>query len=319
VNPYDLERTADAYYRALTLPRDDRTVRMHALRRRVFAFDVHRWAETFLEQLGRVEALPVLPGRDSSPAAKVDEVVERLRAAEHLVLLLDYDGTLMSFAPTPELAQPDPALMSLLKGLSERPRTTVHVVTGRPRETVEGWFGALPVGLHAEHGLWSRFPGGGWTARRTLSMSWREPVLRILRDFASRTPGATVEEKSVSVAWHYRQADPVFGDMQANELKLYLIELLSNTPVEVLPGSKVIEVRPHGIHKGGVVAPIIAASPRGAQLAAIGDDRTDEDMFNALPPEAVAIHVGPTGSVAPLRVAEVADARRLLERLLGGG
>ena len=316
VNPYDLERSADAYYRALTLDPNDGQMRMHALRRRVFAFDVHHWVNSFLEQLELTESLPALAEREPSPTSEVDAVLQRLRAAEDLVVLLDYDGTLVPFAPTPEAAQPDAELMSLLRRLTERPRTRVHVVTGRPRETVEEWFGALPLGLHAEHGLWSRFPGGAWVARETLSMSWRQPVARILRDFASRTPGATVEQKSVSVAWHYRQADPVFGDMQANELKIYLIELLSNTPVEVLPGSKVIEVRPHGIHKGGVVAPILAAAPKGTLLVAFGDDRTDEDMFAALPPEALAIHVGPTASIAPVRIAEVADTRRLLERLL---
>jgi trehalose 6-phosphate synthase/phosphatase len=51
-------------------------------------------------------------------------------------------------------------------------------------------------------------------------------------------------------------------------------------------------------------------------IAAFGDDRTDEDLFAALPPEAIAVHVGPQPSVAGLRVADVAAARQLLWSLL---
>ena len=69
-------------------------------------------------------------------------------------------------------------------------------------------------------------------------------VLAILRDFCQRTPGSLIEEKTAGFAWHYRAADPEYGAAQATELSLYLSSLLSNAPVEVLPGDMVLEVRP---------------------------------------------------------------------------
>jgi trehalose 6-phosphate synthase/phosphatase len=140
--------------------------------------------------------------------------------------------------------------------------------------------------------------------------------MTILEEFAERTPGSLVEEKAASTAWHYRAADPEFADMQARELRLHLLELLSNQPVEILSGHKVIEVRPQGFHKGRIVEQVRERAPVGATILAMGDDTTDEDMFAALSDDAVAIHVGPGASRARLRLANVAAARRFLWGLL---
>jgi trehalose 6-phosphate synthase/phosphatase len=86
----------------------------------------------------------------------VETLAARLEAAPVLVLLLDYAGTLVPFAPTPELAEPDVELIALLRGLAARPDTEIHIVSGRTPETLERWLGALPIGLHAEHGFLSR-------------------------------------------------------------------------------------------------------------------------------------------------------------------
>ena len=58
-------------------------------------------------------------------------------------MLLDYDGTLVPFTATPELARPDAALMRLLRSLASRPDTEVHIVSGRSREALEQWVGEL--------------------------------------------------------------------------------------------------------------------------------------------------------------------------------
>jgi trehalose 6-phosphate synthase/phosphatase len=264
----------------------------------------------------RLEKLePVAPRLRPSPHSAVRLALERARDAPSLVLLLDYDGTLVPFATTPELAAPDPALLSLLRGLAARPATEVHVVSGRRKATLERWLGALPVGLHAEHGLWSRLRGGEWTGGGSPEGRWREQVRAILDDFAERTPGAIVEEKTVGFAWHWRAADPEFGAAQARELSLHLSALLTNAPVELLQGDLVVEVRPHGVTKGQVARLVAGRAPAGSLLAALGDDRTDEDLFAALPEGSLAVHVGPNESSAPLRLADVPAARAFLAAL----
>ncbi len=315
VNPYDLAGTAAACQRALEMPEDERRTRMAALRRRVVAFDVDRWARTFLERLEAAGAAPP-PELGASPASAVRAAVERIRRAPSAILLLDYDGTLVPFAAAPELARPDPELRALLRDLAAAPGREVHLVTGRARGNIERWLGDLPVGLHAEHGFWSRVPGGAWISSRPAVAPWREPVRAILDDFAARTPGSLVEEKTAGLAWHYRMADPDYGAAQAHDLMVHLSAVLTNAPVEILPGAMVVEVRPQGVDKGGVVGVVAASAPAGSVLVAVGDDRTDEDMFAALPPGGLAVHVGPAPSGAALRLRGVAEARAFLRALV---
>ena len=316
VNPYDIDRTAEAYYRALTMPPAERRARMRTLRRRVATHDVHAWARTFLHDLETLTAMPrtAMPGPSS--AGTIEALLQRIRSATHLVLFLDYDRTLVPFAPTPELAVPDQEVLALLRALATRPRTAVHVVSGRTSEALESWLGALPIGLHAEHGLSSRPPNAGhWTTATLPSLSWRPAVLAMLQDFAARTPGSLVEEKTASLAWHYRAAEPEYGAAQANELRVHLAQVLSNEPVQILAGDKVIEVRPHGLQKGRVVHGVAATAPADTLFVAVGDDRTDEDLFAALPPGEVAVHVGPSFSQAGIRLRDAAAARRFLRAL----
>ncbi len=247
----------------------------------------------------------------------VETLAARLEAAPVLVLLLDYDGTLVPFAPTPDLAEPDDELVGLLRSLAARPDTEIHIVSGRTSETLERWFGALPIGLHAEHGFLSRPPGATeWMSGMLPSQDWRPAVLALMRAYAARTPGALVEEKSAGLAWHYRLADPALGPSRAQALTLELSLILDRLSAEILPGSKVIEVVPRGIHKGRLVPSVVTRAPAGALVVAIGDDRTDEDLFAALPPSALAIHVGPEPTMAAIRIGGVPEVRALLRTIL---
>jgi trehalose 6-phosphate synthase/phosphatase len=133
--------------------------------------------------------------------------------------------------------------------------------------------------------------------------------------FVARAPGARVEEKSASLAWHYRLVEPGTGDTQASALRRELEPLVAGRPLEVLEGHKVIEVRQAAVDKGSVVREVVARAPEGALIVAIGDDRTDEDMFAALPPGGVAIRVGGGDSAAPYRLDSPTAVRALLGAL----
>jgi trehalose 6-phosphate synthase/phosphatase len=136
-----------------------------------------------------------------------------------------------------------------------------------------------------------------------------------MRAFAARTPGAFIEEKSVGLVWHYRAADPALGAVRARALELELSLLLGDRPARVLPGAKVVEVLDGWIHKGRIVSHLLARAPAGALLVAIGDDRTDEDLFGALPAGAVSIRVGPGPSRAGISLGSVAEVRGLLRAM----
>jgi trehalose 6-phosphate synthase/phosphatase len=311
VNAFDVEALADAIEQALEMGEDERRARMRALRAQVKAHDVHWWTSCFLD---RLEGLPAASERRTGGAP---EALARMKGAPRLHLLLDYDGTLVGFAPRPELAAPDEALHALLAKLLARPDTSLSLVSGRPRETLEAWFGALPMSLHAEHGLWSRArPGQPWRMLEGVSFEWKAHVRQVLDAFSERVPGSFVEEKTASLAWHYRQVDPEFGALQARELRLHLAEVFAGQPLDILPGDRVVEVRPRGVHKGRVVGEATRQSPPGTLVVAIGDDRTDEDLFAAVPEGGLTIHAGNKPTRAAFRVNGPAEVRALLGGLV---
>src|SRR5688572_28453369 len=116
--------------------------------------------------------LPAPPAATSRTPSSCDVttasaiVAELVATADQLVLLLDYDGTLVDITADPRDARPDGELLALLDELARHRSIALHLVSGRPRATMEEWFGALPLGLHAEHGRWSRW-GGTWSRRTT--------------------------------------------------------------------------------------------------------------------------------------------------------
>jgi trehalose 6-phosphate synthase/phosphatase len=321
VNPYDTEATAEVFYRALSMDPDERRARLAPLRQRVATFDVHSWVSAFLDQLDRVTGPAVrLVSPTGNEAALREELGRALERNDELLLLLDYDGTLVPFTATPELARPDAGLVRLLRSLASLADTEVHIVSGRSREALEQWVGSLPIWLHAEHGFWSRPPGHAeWTPAADIHGTWREPVLAILRDITARTPGSLIEVKAVAIAWHYRLADLETGARRANELRIHLNQLLSNQPVEILAGNRVLEIRPYGVHKGRIIPPMSPEREARTTVLAIGDDRTDEDLFASLPPEAISVRVGPGATKARYRLDGTAAVRGILQMLADTG
>ena len=314
VNPYDVEALADSIRRALSMPVEERRARMRGLRRRVLAHDVRTWAETFLEQLKTLRpfAHPAL-ATPSSLLTAIDDAQRTMR----LRVLLDYDGTLVPLARSPELAAPDDELLELLDRLAASPGIQVDIVSGRTRETLDRWLADLPIALWAEHGFWHRsHRGAGWDAAFAVVPDWIARVRPILDQFVADTPGSLVEVKSASVTWHYRGVPREFGARQAHELRLLLGDALSNQPLEVLEGKKVIEVRVRGVSKGVVAQRVMEETGPGTVIVAIGDDRSDEELFRALPPSSLTAAVGRPLTSARFRLEDHRAVRRILRSLV---
>lgn len=316
VNPYDIEGFAAALAEALAMPDAAQAARMRPMRDRVAAYDIHRWAQSFIEDLTAASAVARASGPAHGEAVLAASIIEQESTHTGLLLMLDYDGTLQEIVGLPHLAVPGAALLELLRCLASRPRTAVHVVSGRERGSLDRWLGEVPVALHAEHGLWMRRAGEAWVRTAEVGAEWTAKVRPILDEFVKHLPGSFVEEKSAGLAWHYRRADPESGALRAKELRLHLFGVLSNLPVEVLAGHRVVEIRPHGVNKGGALARAVAAHGGDPLVVAIGDDRTDEDLFAALPPGSVGVRVGAGFSRAAHRLSGPAEVQALLRRLV---
>jgi len=313
VNPYDENGMADSMAHAMAMGQAERKARMRALRRRVLARHVNDWARGFLAAVDEAAESRGHPERLTDPH-EIEGLMRRFTSAARVALVLDYDGTLVGLREMPELAAPDASLLGLLTVLSTT--CDVHLASGRPRDVVDRWFGSLPISLWAEHGLWHRAtPGQPWQKRAEVSTEWMPEIRARMEEFVARAPGAPLEEKTASLVWHYRLVEPGTGAMQAEALKRDLEQRLAGRPLEVIEGHKVIEVRQTAVDKGTVVREVAAQAPPGALLVAIGDDRTDEDMFAALPPGGVAIRVGAGDSSAPFRLDSPTAVRALLGAL----
>jgi trehalose 6-phosphate synthase/phosphatase len=314
VNAYDTDSIAGAMRRALAMPAAERRRRMRALRGRVTTYDVDRWAEHFIAILSSDP-----PGdRRVTPDEALRETLATIRSASPLAILLDYDGTLVPIADTPDEAQPDGDLLQLVDALADRPDTSVLMVSGRSRDSLEAWFGALPIELWAEHGVWYKPPHADvWAATvDEVGGRWLEIARAQMEAFARVTPGSFVEVKTSSVAWHYRLAARGFGKAQARELRVALSRALANHPADILEGKRVVEVRPRAATKAAVVQHLLSRRPPPALIVAFGDDRTDEEMFAALPPTGISLHVGSGASLATRRLRNPQAVRRFLAALL---
>jgi trehalose 6-phosphate synthase/phosphatase len=316
VNPYDIEAVADSIRRALTMSVEERRGRMRTLRRRVLEHDVHAWAGAFVQQLRMLCPLEHATAERRAPLSLTTTLAEARRTLR-LRLLLDYDGTLVPFARSPELAAPDDELLILLERLAASRGVKVDIVSGRPRETLERWFGGLPLSLWGEHGFWHRSgPREPWEAAAAVAPRWMERVKPILEQFAASTPGSHLEIKTASLAWHYRGAPREFGARQAHELRLLLGDILSNQPLEVVEGKRVIEVRLRGVSKGVMARRVEAEAGAGTLIVAIGDDRTDEELFRALPSSSVTVAIGRSSTAAAFHLDDHRAVRQILRALV---
>jgi trehalose 6-phosphate synthase/phosphatase len=241
-----------------------------------------------------------------------------LEGAINPVLVLDYDGTIREFTERPEHATPTDSVLRLLGDLEQLNGCTVVLSSGRDVWTMTEWFGHLNIILMAEHGAWIRMhQTDEWHASPTLGDGdWKRLVLPMLTDYVSRTPGSIVEEKTAALVWHYRAAESDLGTWQARELTSQLEEMLSREQVEVLEGARNVEMRQQGIDKGTAYQEISSILGPFDFCIALGDDRTDEDLFQALPRDAQTISVGDALLSARYRLSGPSEARSFLRTLL---
>jgi trehalose 6-phosphate synthase/phosphatase len=236
------------------------------------------WANRFLDQLeGTAHEV-----RPAAQRLRVDEppAVHRLRHAKKPLVLLDYDGTLRGYERKPSDAVPNARIRGMLRSLAEV--ATVYVISGRDANVLEKWLGDLPIGLVCEHGLSIRQVHGQWEDRKISAAAGLRRVEPLFEEFRKRTPGAIVERKRSSIAWHYRSADPELATVQVNELLNQLEEVLRRRPFSILRGNRVVEVRHTSATKGHAVLELLRRHTDADALFCAGDDRTDEDMMEEI-------------------------------------
>jgi len=298
INPLDNQDIADAIQKAFKMSVEEQTKRMNAMRERIREYDIFAWTNDFFTQMIMLEQEHERLKQAFLTNKGIDEIRVAYETSSNRILFFDYDGTLAPIVADPSKAIVSEDVKKLILEIAKR--DTVVIISGRDRHFLNENFRDLPVHIIAEHGALIKTKGNDeWVLNENYEENWKESIRPILDLYAKRCPGAFVEEKETSLAWHYRTAeDKDYADRRAQELLWQLKNFIQpELNLQVIDGNKVVEIKKTAFNKG-TAARSFVENGNYDYILAIGDDTTDEDMFEALPETAFTIKVGDDLSAA---------------------
>ena len=231
----------------------------------------------------------------------------QLLSAPGAAVFLDFDGTLVDLAPTPDGVRLEPGVVEALALLAERHGGALALISGRPVAQIDAMLAPLVLPVAGVHGVERRGADGVLHVAATPDVS---PVLARARALAAVYPGLLVEQKRGAVALHYRLAPELehlcFQEMTA--------AVQACPGVLLLHGKMVLEAKPAATDKGGAIAAFLREPPfAGRRPVFAGDDTTDEAGFafvQQVGGQGVKVGLGP--SAANLRLSSPGALRAAL-------
>jgi trehalose 6-phosphate synthase/phosphatase len=315
INPADNIEMAKAIEDALEMKPAEKEVRMARMQERISNYNVFTWADDFFSQTFDIKEHQKLLEIKHLTAATQSRLIADYKKASRRILFLDYDGTLVSLTKYPEQAVIGKQTLKIIKDLAAVEKNEIVIISGRGKAFLEKQFKGVRVSLVAEHGYFTKKPGRKWIAVYEPDERWKEAVRPILMEYVNRCYGTFIEEKTGSMAWHYRNADSDFALLRLNELKDDLANIIRyKTDFEILEGNKILEIKSGRYDKGQAAISLLQNENFDFILAA-GDDITDEDVFRILPEKAYTIRVGLKPSAAGYNVKEISVLLKLLKSL----
>lgn len=246
------------------------------------------------------------------------DVSARLRRARHLLLLLDYDGTLVPIAETPHLAVLTPETRRLLSALRDLPGVELGLVSGRAIQDLMSKVFLKGLWYVGNHGFEIRSPDGEET--RFYESADLATLAGLHEDIASATadiPGVLLEPKGPVLAVHYRRVDPP----RVREVEKAFFDAVGrrHSRVQIGHGKAVFEARLRApCSKGSAVRFIRRRAPNGSLAVYFGDDKTDQYAFRELWGSGLSVGVGtPAPDLADYTLPDPEAVLTTLERLLG--
>ena len=241
-------------------------------------------------------------------------VAERLGQSSRILLMLDFDGTLAPIVSRPGDARVPEQTMATLLALQKCPNVVLAAVSGRSVRDVQRLMGLDGLHYFGSHGRERIRPGSDAVETEARGRAAIRSLCDQLSASLSDVTGFEIEDKLVSAAAHYRNAEPKEWDR---------IERAVRDAVDAVPelrmagGKMVYDITPaDGIDKG--TAALALARETGGLPFYFGDDTTDESAFGALSPPAVTVFVGPASGAtrARYRVADPGEVGEALARIL---
>jgi len=252
------------------------------------------------------------------PTLLAKELYSILPAGKDVLLMLDYDGTLVPFKSRPEEALPGDELVILLKRLAGRPGLLLALLSGRSQPDLENLLPLKGVTMVFCHGAILKWPSGEQeVAPLPAGLS---SITALAEEIAAKNEGFLIENKKYSLAIHYRLVEPSRARILLEEFKKRALHIIKNQALELLEGEKVLEIRPAGINKGEAAKKIMTAYQSHYPIY-LGDDTTDEDAFKAVKGRGLGVLVREENrpSFAVYHLAGWREAREFLRCFLEEG
>lgn len=228
-------------------------------------------------------------------------------------LFLDLDGTLIDIAPHPDDVVAPPDLIRSLGALERRLGGALSVISGRPIAAIDALLAPLRLPASGVHGAEIRFDGGQANIARAAP-----PIpngVRWLLAPLAEVPGVLIEDKTIAIAVHFRQA-PAAAE-RVREVVEAAVSAHRADQLTIVPGKCVLEIKHARFSKGTAVEEFMARPPwAGRRPVFIGDDVTDEAAFAVLPKwNGVGIAVGQPRPGAVAGFATASEVRNWLAGL----
>lgn len=317
VNPWNIDAVADAMDGALVMDESEKQLRHEKHYKYVSTHDVGYWARSFLQDLERTckdhvqrrswgigfgLSFRVVALDPNFRKLSMEHIVSAYKRTKTRAILLDYDGTLMPQASIDK--SPSSKTIEILNSLCRDKNNMVFIVSGRSRDKLAEWFFPCEnLGIAAEHGYFIRLKRDEeWeTCVPVVECSWKQIAEPVMNLYTETTDGSMIDDRETSLVWCYEDADPDFGSCQAKELLDHLESVLANEPVTVKSGQNIVEVKPQGVSKGLVAKRLLSTMQERGMLAdfvvCIGDDRSDEDMFEEITSSINGPSIAPSAEV----------------------
>lgn len=313
VNPNKKQSLVAGLVQALDMTHIPITQQLKSMQKHLSTNTIHEWAKGFMSSMERA-TYPTRHYVKQMSKRRIDDLASEYHSSKKRTILLDYDGILVPFYDNPHDSKPSKKTLVLLKNLTDDPKNTVVIVSGRTMNDLDGWLGHVKLGMVAEHGAFVKSKGT-WQAKFGGAAGWKAQIEPIVEIYAAKTEGSFVEEKNQAIVWHYRKSSPFYAQKNLTILKRVLRPELKRLGLKAYDGSKILEIKPPALNKGAAIKEWLRKP--SDFLMIIGDDYTDEDMFRVAGPTAFSIKVGMGITAANYRLKNVTDVQNLLDELVG--
>ncbi|BDZ51240.1 trehalose 6-phosphate phosphatase [Frondihabitans sucicola] len=241
------------------------------------------------------------------------DALGRIATAGHLLVALDFDGTLAPEVDAPRAARALPEAQDAILRLVALPDTSVALVSGRALDSlIEVAEAPNTVLLVGSHGVEYRVDGEAEVSLSPEEQKLRGALETILTETAAPYDDVHVEEKPAGFALHTRLADESVTDLVLAEARRRVAAEAPAATERV--GKNVLEFAVRSASKGDAIARLREITGASAVFFA-GDDVTDEDGFRALAAGDFGLKSGHGDTAAAYRVAGPPEVAHVLDDL----